>query len=78
MPQPPHDTIRPFLIPTTAPEQPFLSQYSLAANTPIIITPGFGATGSGQLPPIQTGTSRTDLRTSNYCTAAQSETTFSE
>jgi hypothetical protein len=78
MPVGPEDVVRPFQLTQTSPEQAFLSQYQLAANTPIFITPGFGASGSAQLLPIQTGTTHFESTTTFYCTAAQSERTARE
>lgn len=51
------DAVRAYQLPTPAPSQLNLSQYNLAANAPIYITPGFGGTSGGQLKPpiIQTG-----------------------
>jgi hypothetical protein len=69
----PNDIVRPFQTPAVSPEQPYLSQYNLATNAPIFVTPGFGAASSGQLPPIQTGSSHAEQSTSFYCVAAQSE-----
>jgi hypothetical protein len=49
------DVVRPNQLPSNSPGQLYLSQYGLAANTPIYVTPGFGGQSGGQLPPILTG-----------------------
>jgi hypothetical protein len=73
MPVSPNDLVRPFQTPQVSPGQLYLSQYNLAANTPIFLTPGFGSSGSSQLPPIQTGSTHFDVTVKSYCQAAQSE-----
>jgi hypothetical protein len=69
-----HDeSVRPFQLPANSPSELFLSQYQLAANVPIFVTPGFGSASSGQLPPLQTGSTHYESTTNFYVTAAQSE-----
>jgi hypothetical protein len=73
MPQGFDDVVRAYQLPTSAPSQLYLSQYNLASNTPIYITPGFGGQGSGQFPPINTWTTHYDFTETFYCAAASSE-----
>ena len=56
MPRGLDDAVRAYQLPTPAPAQLYLSQYNLASNAPIYVTPGFGGSSAGgALPPIQTG-----------------------
>jgi hypothetical protein len=69
------DAVRTFQLPTPAPGQLYLSQGNLSTNTPIYITPGFGGSSSGQLPPIQTGSAHMDLTITHYMDQAAVEAT---
>jgi len=66
MPRGIEDAVRATQLPTPTPEQLYLSQYQIAANTPIYITPGFGGSGAGPLPPIVTGTAHFDITVTHY------------
>ncbi len=70
---PGHDVVRPYQLPTNSPSQVYLSQYNLASNTPIVITPGFGGSGGGQLPPLITGAGHLDETVTHYCEQAAVE-----
>ncbi len=67
------DTVRAYQLPTPAPAQLYLSQYNLATNAPVYITPGFGGSGGGQLPPIQTGSAHYDITITSYMEQAAVE-----
>lgn len=73
MPRGLEDTVRTFQLPIPAPGQLYLSQYNLASNTPIILTPGFGGSGGGPLPPVQTGAARSTINITYYCAQASVE-----
>jgi hypothetical protein len=75
MPRGLDDAVRAYQLPTPAPSQLYLSQYNLAANAPIYITPGFGGTSGGQLKPpiIQTGSGHLDQTFTFYMDQAMSE-----
>lgn len=66
------DVVRPFQLPTNSPGQLYLSQYNLASNAPVSITPGFGG-GGGQLPPLITGSAHYDVTVTSYCEQASVE-----
>jgi hypothetical protein len=67
------DAVRPFQLPTNSPGQLYLSQYNLASNAPVYITPGFGGSGGGQLPPILTGAGHFDETITYYMDQAAVE-----
>jgi len=73
MPKGLEDVVRAYQTPIPAPAQLYLSQYNLASNTPIVVTPGFGGSGAGALPPIQTGTGHLDITITKYCEQASVE-----
>jgi hypothetical protein len=73
MPRGIDDAVRAYQLPTNAPGQLYLSQYNLASNTPVMITPGFGGSGGGQLPPIQTGSGHYDITITHYMDQAATE-----
>jgi hypothetical protein len=74
MPKGLDDAVRAYQLPQSAPGQPNLSQYNLSSNTPIRITPGFnGSGGSGQTPPLQTGSSHFDMIVTHYLDQAAVE-----
>lgn len=73
MPRGLDDAVRSYQLPDSAPGQPYLSQYNLASNTPIYITPGFGGSGGGQLPPIQTGSGHYEVTITYYMDQAMNE-----
>lgn len=75
MPRGLDDAVRAYQLPTSAPGQLYLSQYNLAGNAPIHITPGFGGSGGGQLPPIQTGSGHYDITITYYLDQALAEKT---
>ena len=58
--------VRPFQLPTVSPEILAQSQYNQASNTPIIVTPGFGASGLN-LPPLNSGQAQLNETVSFYC-----------
>jgi len=55
MPRGLDDAVRAYQLPTPAQAQLYLSQYNLAANALVYVTPGFGGGGGGQTPQVQTG-----------------------
>ncbi len=67
------DTVRAYQLPIPAPGQLYLSQYNLASNAPIYITPGFGSSSNGQLPPINTGSASYEESITYYCKQASVE-----
>jgi hypothetical protein len=68
------NAVRAYQLPTPSPGQLYLSQYNLASNAPIYITPGFGGNGNGgQLPPIQTGSAHEDQTITYYLDQAAVE-----
>ncbi len=74
MPRGMDDAVRAYQLPTPAPGQLYLSQYNLASNAPIYITPGFGGSGSGgTLPPIQTGAAHLEETVTVYMDQAAVE-----
>ena len=73
MPRGIDDAVRAYQLPTPTPGQPNLSQYNLASNVPIYITPGFGGSGGGQLPPIKTGSAHLDETRTSYIEQASTE-----
>ena len=74
MPREIDDAVRAFQLPTPSPTQLFLSQYNLASQAPVILTPGFGADGGSQLPPIQTGSSSFSETITSYMDQSANET----
>lgn len=73
MPRGLDDAVRAYQLPTPAPGQIYLSEYNLASNAPIYITPGFGGSGAGPLPPIQTGSGHFDETVTFYMDQAAVE-----
>ncbi len=73
MPRGIDNAVRAYQLPTPAPGQLYLSQYNLASNAPIYITPGFGSAGGGQFPPIKTGSAHFDETVTLYCAQASVE-----
>lgn len=69
----PSDIVRPYQLPENTPGQTYLSQYNLASNAPISITPGFGGSGGGQLPPIHTGGGHWNITITSYAGQAAAE-----
>jgi hypothetical protein len=67
------DAVRAYQLPQTAPTQPYLSQYNLASNVPVYITPGFGGSAAGQLPQIATGNAHYDTTVTFYMDQAAVE-----
>ncbi len=75
MPRGIDDAVRAYQLPTPAQAQLYLSQYNLASNAPIYITPGFGGASSGQLPAprVQTGAAHFDETVTFYVDQAAVE-----
>lgn len=73
MPRGLDDAVRTYQLPTDAPSQLSLPQMGLTSNAPIYITPGLGANGGGQLPPLQTGSGSYSLTITYYCKQATIE-----
>jgi len=74
MPKGLDDAVRAYQLPELAPGQPNLSQYNLASNVPIRITPGFnGSGGNVPTPPLQTGSSHFDMVVTHYLEQAAVE-----
>jgi hypothetical protein len=73
MPQGLDDVVRPWQLPTNSPGQIYLSQYNLASNAPVYVTPGFGGNGGNQLPPLITGAGHWDETVTTYCEQASVE-----
>jgi hypothetical protein len=67
------DAVRPYQLPDTAPATPAISQFSLASQAPIVITPGMGGSGAGPLPPINLGNSHFDETVTYYMDQAAVE-----
>jgi hypothetical protein len=67
------DSVRPYQLPTSAPAQLYLSQYSLITQQPVLITPGFGGGGGGGLPPIITGNASYSFNQTYYCPQGAAE-----
>jgi hypothetical protein len=65
--------VRPNQLPDTAPARTNISPYSLASNQPIVVTPGMGGTGAGQLPPVQLGQAHFDQTITFYLDQAAVE-----
>jgi hypothetical protein len=68
------DAVRPFQTGGSTQEQVYLSQYGLASNIPIIVTPGFGGNG-GSLPPLNTGSGHLNETIQYYSDQAAVEVT---
>jgi hypothetical protein len=66
------DAVRTYQLPTSAPGVGSAPS-TLTSNTPIYITPGFGGSSSGQMPPIQTGSAHLDLTITHYMDQAAVE-----
>lgn len=77
MPRGIDDAVRAYQLPTPAPAQLYLSQYNLAANAPIYITPGFGGNSSGNFPQprVQTGQAHLDETVTFYMDQSAVEAT---
>jgi hypothetical protein len=73
MPRGIDDAVRAYQLPANSPGQLYLSQYNLASNTPIYITPGFGGASSSQLPPLLTGSGHYDITITYYMDQAATE-----
>jgi hypothetical protein len=71
MAQGPSDAVRAYQLPDTAPGE--RANQPLTSNLPISITPGFGSSGAGQLPPIMTGQAHLDETVTSYCSQAKNE-----
>jgi hypothetical protein len=71
MAQGPSDAVRAYQLPDTAPGE--RANQPLTSNLPISITPGFGSSGAGQLPPIMTGQAHFDETVTSYCAQASVE-----
>ena len=67
------DAVRPYQLPTASTAQLSLSQYGSVTQRPIIITPGFGGTAGGALPPIITGSANESPTITSYCPQAAVE-----
>jgi hypothetical protein len=67
------EAVRPYQLPQTSPVTSDTAQYNLAANQPIVVTPGFGGSGAGPLPPIQLGKAHFDQTVTSYMDQAASE-----
>lgn len=73
MPRGLEDAVRSYQLPTSAPSQLYLSQFNLASNTPVVITPGFGGSSGSALPPIHTGSAHYDITITHYLDQAAVE-----
>lgn len=69
----PSDPVRTYQLPKNTPGAPYVSQYNIASNAPISITPGFGGSGGGKLPPIHTGGGHWNITITSYAGLAQPE-----
>ena len=67
MPRGLDDAVRAYQLPTDAPSQLSLPPTGLTSNAPIYLTPGMGANGGGQLPPLQTGSGSYTSTQTFYC-----------
>lgn len=67
------DVVRPYQLPTSTPGQAYLSQYNLAQNAPIYVTPGINGSSGGSLPPILTGSAHFSETVTSYCEQASVE-----
>lgn len=68
------DPVRAYQLPTSSPAQLYLSQYNLASNVPIHVTPGFGGGGgNSNTPQIKTGSAHYDITVSLYMDQAAVE-----
>ena len=72
------DAVRPYQLPQSSPTQLYLSQFGLTSQQPILITPGFGGSGSGSLPPVITGSANASSVVTVYCPQASVEQTATE
>jgi hypothetical protein len=68
MPRGLDDAVRAYQLPTPAQAQLYLSQYNLATNAPIYVTPGFGGASGAQAPTphVQTGSAHYDETVTYY------------
>jgi hypothetical protein len=73
MPKGLDDVVRPFQLPANTPGQIYLSQYNLASQAPVMVTPGFGGGGGGQLPPLLSGSGHYELTVTYYLDQAAVE-----
>ena len=74
MPRGLDDAVRAYQLPTPAPGQLYLSQYNLASNAPVYITPGFGGS-TGSRPTVQTAGAHYDITVTFYMDQAAVEAT---
>jgi len=72
MPQGIDDAVRNYQLPQNSPTQLYLSQYNLASNTPVYITPGLGASGAGN-PPLKSGHASFNITVTHYVEQAAVE-----
>lgn len=70
----PETLVRAFQLPDVSPAIVAQSQFNLASNAPIIVTPGFGGSG-GSLPPLNTGQAQLNETVTFYCPQAAVEQT---
>jgi hypothetical protein len=61
------DVVRAYQLPQNSPGQLYLSQYGFSNQKPIMVTPGFGASGAGQLPPLLSGSGHFTETVTYYC-----------
>ena len=69
------DVVRPYQLPTASQAQIALSQYGSVSQRPVLITPGFGGSATGGLPPIMTGSASASQIVKSYCPQAAVEQT---
>lgn len=70
--------MRPYQLPQTANAQLYLSQYAIVTQQPVLLTPGFGGSGAGGLPPIITGSASASQVVTSYLPQASVEQTANE
>ena len=74
MPKGLDDPVRAYQLPTSSPAQLYLSQYNLASNVPIHVTPGFGGgSSSTNTPQVKTGSAHYDITVTFYMDQASVE-----
>lgn len=73
MPRGIDDAVRAYQLPTPAPGVLVQSQFNLASNAPIYITPGFGGGGGGADPQVSTGSAHFDITITFYMDQAAVE-----
>lgn len=66
------DAVRAYQLPQNSPTQLYLSQYNLASNMPVYITPGFGGS-AGSVPALKTGHASFNITITHYCEQASVE-----